>query len=158
MRCLVSNAIDPDRAVDILDPPVSRVLEEEAGMPKQLFADGRGNRYPTGFRQPLEPGSDVDAVAVNIIFMDDDVARIDADAQFQLAVADGIIAGGQTTLDIDGAIHRVDSAAELNEEPVALATDKSTLVKRDHWFDQGFDAIGKPKVCVPSSSTFIRRL
>jgi hypothetical protein len=79
--------------------------------------------------------------------MDDDVARIDADAQFQLAVADGIIAGGQTTLDIDGAIHRVDSAAELNEEPVALATDKSTLVKRDHWFDQGFDAIGKPKVC-----------
>ena len=58
-------------------------------MPEQLFADGSGNGYPTGIRQPLEPGCDVDAVAVNIIFVDDDIARIDTDAQFQLAVAGG---------------------------------------------------------------------
>jgi len=116
-------------------------------MPAQLFADGRCDRYPAGFGQPFEPGSNIDAVAVNVIFLDDNIARIDADAQLQLAVAGGIIVGGQTALDIDGAIHRVDGAVELNEESVALAAEKSTLVQRDSWFDHGFDAIGKPDVC-----------
>jgi hypothetical protein len=65
-RWLASNTINPDRTVDILDPPISRVLEEKAGMPQQLFADGRGNGYPTGLRQRLEPGSDVDVRRLRI--------------------------------------------------------------------------------------------
>src|SRR6516225_9676902 len=141
------DAIDPNWAVNILDPSISRVFEKKTRMPAQLFADGRCDRYPTGFCQPFEPGSNIDAVAVNAIVLDDDIARIDADAQLQLAVAGGIIVGGQTALDIDGAIHGVDGAVELNEEAVALAAEKSTLVQRDSWFDHGFDAIGKPDVC-----------
>ena len=116
-------------------------------MPAQLFADGRCDRYPAGFGQPFEPGSNIDAVAVNVIFLDDNIARIDADAQLQLAVAGGIIVGSQIALDIYGAIHRVDGAVELNEEAVALAADESPLVHCDSWFDHGFDAIGKPDVC-----------
>ena len=141
------NAINPNWAVNILDPSFTRVFEQETGMPAQLFADGRGDRYPAGFGQPFEPGSNIDAIAVNVIVLDDNIARIDADTQLQLAVAGGIIVGGQTALDIDGAIHRVDGAVELNEESVALAAEKSTLVQRDSWFDHGFDAIGKPDVC-----------
>src|SRR6516165_8277602 len=146
LRRRARNAIDPNWAVNILDPSISGVLEKKTRMPAQLFADGRGDRYPAGFGQPFEPGSNIDAVAVNIIFLGDNIARIDADAQLQLAVAGGIIAGGQTALDSDGAIHRVDGAVELNEEPVALAAEKSTLVQRDRWFDHGSDATGKPDV------------
>src|SRR6516225_7807112 len=141
------DAIDPNWAVNILDPSISRVFEKKTRMPAQLFADGRCDRYPAGFGQPFEPGSNIDAVAVNVIFLDDNIARIDADAQLQLGVAGGIIVGGQTALDIDGAIHRVDGAVELNEKSVALAADESTLVQRYSWFDHGFDAIGKPDVC-----------
>jgi len=141
------DAIDPNWAVNILDPSISRVFEKKTGMPTQLFADGRCDRYPTGFCQPFEPGSNIDAVAVNVIFLNDNITRIDADAQLQLAVAGGIIVGSQIALDIYGAIHRVDGAVELNEEAVALAADESTLVQRDSWFDHGFDAIGKPDVC-----------
>jgi len=141
------DAIDPNWAVNILDPSISRVFEKKTGMPTQLFADGRCDRYPTGFCQPFEPGSNIDAVAINVIFLNDNITRIDADAQLQLAVAGGIIVGSQIALDIYGAIHRVDGAVELNEEAVALAADESTLVQRDSWFDHGFDAIGKPDVC-----------
>jgi len=117
---LADDTINSDWAVNVLDPPFSQTLETKTGMPQQLLAHGLGNIYPAWFRQSLEPGRDIYAVAVNIVFIDDDIARINPDAQFELMVAVGGRLG-QTVLDVDGAAHRVDGTVELHQEPVALA-------------------------------------
>ena len=74
LRGRARNAINSNWTVNILYPSISCVLEKKTGMPKQLFADGRCDRYPTGLCQPFEPGSNIDAVAVNVIFLDDNIA------------------------------------------------------------------------------------
>ena len=142
---LASDAINSDWAVDVLDPPFSQPLEINARMPEQLLANGLGNIYPARFRQALEPGRDVDAVPVNVVFIDDDIARIDPDAQFELMVAVGGRVG-HTALDVDRAAHRVDGTVELHEEPVAFAADEPTPISADRRFDQMLDAIVKADV------------
>jgi len=118
---LADDAINSNWAVDVLDPPFSQALETKSRMPEQLLANGLGNIYPARFRQSLEPRRDVDAIAINVVFIDDDIARIDPDAQFELMVVIGGGRVGQMALDLDGAAHRVDGTVELHEEPVALA-------------------------------------
>ena len=118
---LACDAINANGSVDVLDPPFTQVSETKPGMPEQLVANGLGNIYPARFRQSLEPRRDVDAIAVNVVFIDDDIARIDPDAQFELMVVIGGGRVGQMALDLDGAAHRVDGTVELHEEPIALA-------------------------------------
>src|SRR5215470_327367 len=52
------------------------------------FVDDRGNANAAGLGQRLETGGDVDAVAVNVVAFDDDVAEIDADPQHDFRLAD----------------------------------------------------------------------
>ena len=49
-------------------------------MTEQLLANGLGYINTARFRQSLEPGRDIDAVAIDLVFIDDDIARIDPDA------------------------------------------------------------------------------
>jgi hypothetical protein len=42
--------------------------------------DGVGNEYPAGIGQGFDPRRDVDAVAVEVVALDDDVAEIDAES------------------------------------------------------------------------------
>ena len=46
-----------------------------------LFVDGLGDAYPADIGHLLEPGGDIDAVAVDVALIEDDVAEIDADAE-----------------------------------------------------------------------------
>jgi hypothetical protein len=142
---LADDAINSNWAVDVLDPPFSQALEREARMPEQLLANGLGNIYPARFRQSFEPRRDIDAVAVNVVFIDDDIARIDPDAQFELTVTVGGRVG-QAALDLDSAAHRVDGTVELHEEPVALAAGEPAPISGDRRFDQMLDAIAKADV------------
>jgi hypothetical protein len=139
---LADNAIDSDGTVDILDTPFSEVLETKTRMPEQLLANGLGNTDPAWFRKSLEPRRNIYAVAVNVVFVDDDIAGIDPNAQLELLV---VVGGriGQAMLDVDGAAHRFNGAVELHKEPVAFAADESTLISADRRFDQVFDTIAK---------------
>jgi hypothetical protein len=44
-----------------------------------LLVDGLGDANRTGFGERLEPGGDVDAVAKDVVPIDNDVAQIDTD-------------------------------------------------------------------------------
>jgi hypothetical protein len=71
-------------------------------------------------RKPLEPGRHVDAVAIEIVAVDDDVAEIDADAELDVPVLGNPgVALHHAALDFDGAARRVEDAAELDQEAVA---------------------------------------
>jgi hypothetical protein len=75
------DAIHPDWPFDILYPAFTSILEREARMTLQLVADAARDVYPARFRKALQTRRDIDAVAVNVSILDDDVAGIDADTQ-----------------------------------------------------------------------------
>src|SRR6266853_2065717 len=70
--------------------------------------------------QPFEPCGDVDAIAEEIVAVKDHVAEIDPDPELDAAVGriDGV-ALCHRLLYRDGAAHRVDDAAELDQHAVA---------------------------------------
>src|ERR1700691_4875034 len=72
---------DANRPVDVLDADLAAVLEVNVDAVANAFIDDRGDANASGFGERLEPRGDVDAIAVNVLAFDDDVAKIDADAQ-----------------------------------------------------------------------------
>ncbi len=87
--------------------------------------------------QPLEPCGDVDAIAEEIVAVEDHVAEIDPDPELDAAVGriDGV-ALRHRLLHRDGTAHRVDDAAELGQHPVACGLDDAALMLGDAGIDQ----------------------
>jgi hypothetical protein len=98
-----------------------------------------------GIGNPFQARGDVDAIAENIVVIDDDVADVDADAEFDpLDLWDVDIAGSHAALDLDRAAHGVDGAAELDQHAVAGRLDDAAAILGDLGVDQrlaaGFQA------------------
>jgi hypothetical protein len=75
---------------------------------------------------------DVDAVAIEIVALDDHVAQIDADAQFDAVVRrDTRVPLGHRLLHRDRAAHRVDDARKFHKHAVAGGLDDAALVLGD---------------------------
>ena len=97
---------------------------------------GKTDRARLG--DPLQSRGDIDAVAHEVaVALLDDVAQMNADAKFDAAIGrHARIALDHRVLHFDGATHRVDHAAELDERAVAGALDDATVVHRDRRIDQ----------------------
>src|SRR6266446_9003691 len=75
---------------------------------------------PSRIGQGFDPRRDVDAVAVEVVALDDHVAEIDADAQLDAAVRrDTRVPLGHRLLHRDRATHRIDDAGKLHQHAVA---------------------------------------
>ena len=87
---------------------------------------------------PSEPRGDVDAVAHQIaVALLDDVAEMNADAKLDAALGRHAgVALDHAVLDFDGAAHRVDHAAELDDGAVAGALDDAAVMHGDGRIDQ----------------------
>ena len=94
--------------------------------------DRIGDEHPAGIGQGFDPRGDVDAVAIEIVALDDHVAEIDADAQFDAVVRrDACVPLGHRLLHRDGAAHRIDDAGKFNQQAVAGGLDDAAPVLRD---------------------------
>src|SRR5262249_36930054 len=84
----------------------------------------------------FETGGDVDAVAEDIVTLDDDVAEINADPKGDapLLRQHGLALGGRT-LHRDGAANCIDNALKLNEHAVTSGLDDATAMRRDRRID-----------------------
>jgi hypothetical protein len=72
------------------------------------------------FGQPLQPGGDVDALAVEVVPFDHDVAEVDPDAELEALVGrQASIASPQLLLRLNRAQDGLDHARELGDQPVA---------------------------------------
>jgi hypothetical protein len=68
----------------------------------------------------LQAGGDVDAVAVDVLAVDDHVAEVDADAERKPVLGrQGGVALAQGLLDADSAGQRLDDAREVGQHAVA---------------------------------------
>jgi hypothetical protein len=78
--------------------------------------DRIGDEHPAGLGQGLDPCGDVDAVAIEVVALDDDVAEIDADAQFDAIIRrDARVPLGHRLLHRDRTAHRIDDAGKFHQ-------------------------------------------
>src|SRR5262249_37776117 len=92
----------------------------EVQLAARLAHDVAGDADATGGGEAFQARGDVDVVAVDVVRLDDDVAHVDAHAVGQVPLGwQYRIALGESALDRDGGVQRVDHAGELRKEAVA---------------------------------------
>jgi len=73
---------------------------------------------PPGFRDAFQPRGDVDAIAKDIVVVDDDVADVNADAEFDSGVLRHIgILPGHAALELDRRARRIHRAGDSTSLP-----------------------------------------
>jgi hypothetical protein len=83
---LGSDPVDPHRPGDVLDLLLAQILEYKGQPVANVVMDRIGDEHPAGIGQSLDARGDIDPVAIEIVTLDDHIAEIDADAQFDAAV------------------------------------------------------------------------
>jgi len=77
-----------------------------------------GDQHPAGIGQGFDAYGDIDAVAIEVVALDDHIAEIDADAQFDAIVRrDTGVPLGHRLLHRDRAAHRIDDAGKPTSRP-----------------------------------------
>src|SRR5580700_11206105 len=105
---------------NVLDAQMAKILERVWQFIPYLFVDSLGNADAVRLRQPLQPGRDVDAVAIDVLGLGDHVAEIDADAQADaLVFRDVMVAAAHCALHLDSAAYRRHDATELDQHAIA---------------------------------------
>src|SRR6185437_13892558 len=138
------DAEDLDGIGDVFGPPRAARLDADRDLAANLIGDRARDVDRTGLGQSLDPRRDIDAVAVNVVALDDDVADIDADAERDaVALGDVRVALGDALLHFDRACDRVHRAGEFDQCAVADELDGAAGVggngRIDDLAPQGFE-------------------
>jgi len=97
-----------------------------------------GDADAARLRDPLQARSDVDAVAKDIIVIDDDVTDVNADAELDPVVLRHVgILPGHAALDFNRKARRIDGTGEFDEHAVAGRLDYPSAMRGDGGIDQG---------------------
>jgi hypothetical protein len=102
---------------DTLLPDVFQGIREPVA---DMVAHRARDADPAGFRYRLQPCRDVDAVAVNVVVIRNDISEIDPDTEgYVLVLGYRRIAVDHSALHLDGAAHRIDDARKFHQHAVA---------------------------------------
>ena len=103
------------------------------------LVDDRGDADAARFGDRLQSGSDVHAVAIDIVGFDNDVAEVDADAQDDNRRR-AVLVRRQSSraLNRERAIDRVDDARELDDRAIADQLHDAAVVSGDCRIEHGF--------------------
>ena len=80
------DVVDADRPIDVLQRLLAGILEGEIEPVADIVADRAGHRDAARLGDALDARRDVDAIAIDVVVLEDDVAEIDADAELDAAV------------------------------------------------------------------------
>ena len=100
----------------MLDGLLAQILEAGFDAVANGFVDEAGNADSAFVGERFQAGRDIDAFAVDVAPVVDDIAEIDAHAEFQRAV-------GHFFLHVDGAGDGLLDGGKLDQEPVAGQLD-----------------------------------
>ena len=129
--------IDPHWASDVLDAPLAQVLESEGQLVTDLVAHHSRDADLAGLCQSFQASCDVDAVAKDIVILNDDVAEIDPDPKPDAAVLGCAgFAVDHCPLQFHGTAHRVDDAREFRQHAIAGILDDAAGMLADLWVDE----------------------
>ena len=71
----------PDRPGDVFDCDLPAVVKNRVDTVGDTFVNNRRDANAAGLGERLEPRGEVDAVAVDVVAVDDDVAQVNADPE-----------------------------------------------------------------------------
>ena len=130
--------IDPDRLGDVLELRRAEIADREIEPRFHLTIGVLGQADRAGLGDALQSRGDIDAVAHQVaVALLDHVAEMDADPKFDALVRrDASVALDHRPLDLNGAVHRVDDAPELDNCAVAGALDDAAVMHGDGRIDQ----------------------
>ena len=121
---------------------LAHVLERVGELVADLVAHDPRDADAARFRQCLQPRCDVDAVAVDVVAIDNHITKIDPDANgYALVLGHLGIAVDHRPLDLGSAADRIDDAREFDQHAVAGRPDDAAAVLLDLGIDQ-FAAMG----------------
>jgi len=122
---------------DVFQCLLAEIFDRKIELPASLGDDRAGHADAAGFGQPFQPRGDVDAIAKQIIAVEDHVAEIDPDPELDAPVGHlGGIALRHRPLHRDGTAHRIDDAAELDQHPIAGGLDDPAVMLGDLRIDE----------------------
>jgi len=97
------------------------------------------------FGDALQPRRNVDAVSIDVLALDDDVAQVDADSKLDAAAfGRSAIAVGHAGLDREGAAHGLDRAGEIHQQAVAGSLHDASVVRGDAGFGEFANMLFEP--------------
>ncbi|MCY1231172.1 hypothetical protein D9M72_436100 [compost metagenome] len=136
------DAIEMHGAADVLQYLLAKVFDRQFEAVGHLCRHRGGHADAADIGQLLDARGDVDAVAEDVVVLEDDVAEIDADAEFDPPVLRHVaVAPLHALLDLDRAFDRIGHALELDQHSVAGGLDQPALVLGDRRIDE-LDAVG----------------
>ncbi len=112
------------RLGNILQRLRTHIFQGDTDLAADLALGVIGDADAAGLCDSLKARGDVDAVAENIVVVDNDVADVNADAEFDPDILRhaGVLRG-HAPLDFYGAFHGIDRAGELDQHAVACGLD-----------------------------------
>ena len=128
----------PHRLGDILQRLRTHIVEDNIDLAADLPLRVIGNADAARLGDPFKARRDIDAVAEDIVVVDDDVADVNADAKFDPRVLRHVgVLLGHGALDFDRATRRIDGAREFDQHAVAGGLDDAAAMRGDGGIDEG---------------------
>jgi hypothetical protein len=114
----------PHRLSNILEGLRSQIITGNLDLAPDLPIGIIGNADPARFSDALKAGSNVDAIAEDVVVIENDVTDVNADAEFDpLILRHGGILLGHAALDFNRKAHRIDGAGKLDQHAVTGRLD-----------------------------------
>ena len=131
------DAVDPDRPLDVLQHLLAHVLEGELEPVADVIANRARDGDAAGNGDAFQARCYVDAVAENVVGLENHVADIDADAKQDAALfRHSGVALSHSALHLGGTGDGVHDARKLREHAVTGQLDDAALMFRDLRVDQ----------------------
>ena len=129
--------IGANRIGDVLEAQFSQAGKADIHLVHRVIECRAGNANASGLGYRLQARCNVYPVAIDVVFFNDDVAEIDADAKPDLlCCSHSLIALGHLALDRGSTLDRVDDAGELDERTVAHEFDDAAMERFNRGVDQ----------------------
>ncbi len=132
-----AQCIDPHRPSDIFDALLAEILDRVGAACRGfgLAPSARCRSRPA--QRGFQASRDIDAVAKDVVILDDDVAEIDPDAEPDPPLVGHIgLAVDHRPLHLGGTAHRVDDAREFRQQAVAGVLDDAAPMLADLRVDE----------------------
>ena len=126
-----------NRPGDILDAQLAEVFKRVGELIADLLVNRLREADAVWFGERLEARRDIDAIAINVLGLGDNVAEVDADPKPDaLVVSYPNVPEVHAALYLDSAQHGFYDAGEFHQHAVAGVFDDAAVVLADFWIDQ----------------------
>src|SRR5271165_951369 len=120
------------RLGNVLDPLLAQSGQPDGQPRADLVAHRTRKANPARLGERLQPGGDIDAIAEQVLSLDDDVSEMDADAEPHLLAGRTILVFlFNGALDRDSAFDRIDRAPKIGDDAVAGSIEDAAAMDGD---------------------------